>query len=53
MKLTTYPNPTVEKATIEYTLEKESRNITLALYDNKGAKVIEKEYSAQGAGLIK
>jgi hypothetical protein len=53
MKLTTYPNPSVEKATIEYTLEKNSNHVSLVLYDQEGGKVIDKEYTSQSAGTYK
>lgn len=53
MKLTTYPNPAVERATIEYTLEKNSNKVGLIVFDQKGRKVIEKGYNSQVAGTYK
>lgn len=53
MKLTTYPNPVVDKATIEYTLEKNSANVKLVVLDATGKKVIDNSYSNQTAGIYK
>lgn len=53
MKLTTYPNPTTERATIEYTLEKNSNKVSLVVFDQAGRKVIEKAYDSQSAGTYK
>lgn len=53
MKLTTYPNPAVESATIEYTLEKNSNNVEVTVFDQSGRKVVEKAYGAQAAGTYK
>ncbi len=53
MKLTTYPNPSVEKATVEYTLEKNSNKVSLVLYDQNGGKIVDKEYDTQAAGTYK
>lgn len=53
MKLTTYPNPAVDKTTIEYSLEKDSKNVALIVYDQTGRKVLENKYDAQSAGNYK
>lgn len=53
MKLTTYPNPSVEKATIEYTLETNSNKVSLVVFDQAGRKIIEKAYDSQSAGTYK
>lgn len=53
MKLTTYPNPSVERATVEYTLEKNSNKVSLIVFDQVGRKVIEKMYDSQAAGTYK
>lgn len=53
MKLTTYPNPVVSKATIEYTLEKASDNVSLFVFDQSGKKVVNNSYSKQDAGTYK
>lgn len=53
MKLTTYPNPSVERATIEYTLEKNSDNVSLVVTDIKGRIISENNYSSQAAGSYK
>ncbi|MCW3084559.1 MAG: Pectinesterase [Bacteroidetes bacterium] len=53
MKLTTYPNPTVDKATVEYTLEKGSNNVTLVVYDQVGRKIANNTYGHQDAGTYK
>ncbi len=53
MKLTTYPNPSVDKATIEYTLEKNSKNVSLIVFDEKGSKIVNNVYSDQSAGTYK
>lgn len=53
MKLTTYPNPAVEKAVIEYTLEKNSSNVSLLVFDKAGHKLIDNNYSNQNSGTYK
>lgn len=53
MKLTTYPNPAAEKTTIEYALEKDSKNVALVVYDQTGRKVLENKYDEQTAGTYK
>ena len=53
MKLTTYPNPSVEKAVIEYTLEKNSSNVSLVVYDITGKKMLDNSYNNQNAGTYK
>lgn len=53
MKLTTYPNPAADKATIEYTLEKDSKDVALTVFDQTGRKVLEKKYDNQSAGTYK
>lgn len=50
MKLSAYPNPAVEKATIEYVLEKNSTMVSLIVFDKTGRKVIERNYNSQSAG---
>jgi hypothetical protein len=53
MKLTAYPNPSVERATIEYTLEKNSNNVSLVVTDIKGRVITENKYASQSAGTYK
>ena len=53
MKLTTYPNPTTDHATIEYTLEKNSNGVSLVVFDQHGRKVVNNNYSNQSAGTYK
>jgi hypothetical protein len=53
MKMTTYPNPASSNSTIEYTLEKDSKNVALYVYDMTGRKVIENKYEEQTAGTYK
>ncbi len=53
MKLNVYPNPSVEKAEIEYTLEKNSNLVSVVVFDQAGRKVIEKAYDSQSAGTYK
>lgn len=51
MKLTAYPNPAVnEKITIEYTLEKNSNNVCIFIFDQTGCRLIGKHYNDQSAG---
>lgn len=53
MKLTTYPNPTVDKATIEYTLENASKDVAITVFDKSGRKVLVQNYDNQAAGTYK
>jgi len=53
MKLTTYPNPAVEQVTVEYTLEQNSDNVSLLVFDQSGRKIVENKYSQQNAGTYK
>lgn len=53
MKLTTYPNPAVEKATIEYTLEKNANNVSVFVFDKSGRRILEKNFNTQNAGTYK
>ncbi len=53
MKLTTYPNPAVEKATIEYTLEKNANNVSVLVFDKSGRRILEKNFNTQNAGTYK
>jgi hypothetical protein len=48
-----YPNPTKDVATIAYSLEKNSDNVSLLVLDGKGAKVYEQAYGTQSAGDYK
>ncbi len=50
MKLTTYPNPSVDNAVIEYSLEKNSKNVALLIIDPSGKKIIENQYGNQPSG---
>jgi hypothetical protein len=53
MKLTTFPNPASDKATIEYALQKDSKDVAVVVYDQTGRKVMEKKYDEQAAGSYK
>lgn len=53
MKLTTYPNPAVETATVEYTLENNSNGVSLLVFNQAGQKVMENNYNQQSAGNYK
>ncbi|MDQ3047693.1 MAG: T9SS type A sorting domain-containing protein [Bacteroidota bacterium] len=53
MKLTTYPNPASVNSKIEYTLEKDSRNVSITVFDQAGRKVLENKYDEQSAGSYK
>lgn len=53
MKLTNYPNPAVSNTTIEYTLENNSKNVKLVVWDAKGRVVVENKYDSQNAGTYK
>ena len=48
-----YPNPTKDLATIVYSLEKASDNVTLTVFDITGKKVLNETYGAQAAGEYK
>lgn len=50
MKLSAYPNPAADKAVISYTLEKNSSNVSLVVFDQTGRKVLENKYDEQAAG---
>ena len=53
MKLTAYPTPANDHATIEYTLEKNSSNVSLTVFDLLGKEISLKEAGAQAAGTYK
>lgn len=53
MKLTTYPNPAVNNVTIEYTLEKDAKNVKLMIIDPQGKKIMDNSYGAQASGAHK
>lgn len=53
MKLTNYPNPAVNNTTIEYSLEKNSSNVTLVVFDKSGRKVLDSNYGSQTQGTYK
>ena len=53
MKLTTYPNPTTQNVTIEYTLEKNASTVKLMVINSAGQSVINNTYNAQSAGTYK
>ncbi len=53
MKLTTYPNPAVNNVTVEYTLEKDAKNVKLFVVDPAGRKIIDNSYGSQSAGTYK
>lgn len=48
-----YPNPSTDKATIEYALENDSKAVALVVYDAKGQKVFDQSYGNQAAGSYK
>ena len=48
-----YPNPSSDKATISYSLEKASSNVSLVVYDAKGQQVYNQAYGNQEAGDYK
>lgn len=45
-----FPNPATTNATINYSLEKDSKNISLVVYDLTGKKVFNENYANQAAG---
>ncbi|MBA3704488.1 MAG: T9SS type A sorting domain-containing protein [Bacteroidetes bacterium] len=53
IKLTTYPNPSIDKAIIEYTLEKSANKVTLSVFDEQGSKIVSNEYGSQASGTYK
>lgn len=53
MKLAAYPTPATDHATIEYTLEKNSNNVSLKVFDLLGKEIVLKEAGAQAAGTYK
>jgi len=53
VKMNAYPNPATENTTIEYTLEKNSTNVGLTVFDQTGRKVMENSYNDQAAGVYK
>ncbi len=53
MKLSAYPNPTVDNVTIEYALDKAVNNVTLNVFNEAGQEVLVKSYSSQTAGVYK
>lgn len=48
-----YPNPTKDVATISYSLEKESNNVSLTVYNVVGTKVYSESFGTQAAGDYK
>jgi len=50
MKLSTYPNPASVNTTIEYSLENNSKNVSVTVYEIHGGKVVENVYGDQSAG---
>lgn len=48
-----YPNPTKDVATIAYSLENASKNVSLVVLDAKGQKVYDEAYGNQEAGEYK
>lgn len=48
-----YPNPTKDVATISYSLEKESNNVSLDVYNVHGQKVYGEKFGTQQAGDYK
>lgn len=53
MKLTTFPNPAVNSTVIEYTLEENSKNVSIVVFDLTGRKLINNVYEEQNAGTYK
>ena len=53
MKLTTYPNPTTQNVTIEYTLQKDAPSVKLMVMNSAGQEVINNTYTSQSAGTYK
>ncbi len=53
MKLTTYPNPSVNNVTVEYELQKNAKNVRLFIIDPAGRKILDNSYGAQSAGSYK
>ena len=51
MKLSTYPNPSLDQVTIEYSLEKNSKNVSLWVIDPTGKKLMEQNYGEQSSGV--
>ncbi len=51
MKLSTnYPNPAFGNTTINYSLEKDSKNVSLVVYDLTGKKLFDENYNDQKTG---
>lgn len=48
-----YPNPSTDKATIEYALENDAKDVSLVIYDAVGKKVFDQSYGNQQAGGYK
>lgn len=53
MKLTNYPNPAIDNTVVDYTLEKDSKNVSIVVRNQSGAKVIENKFNDQTAGNYK
>ncbi|MFL5765247.1 MAG: T9SS type A sorting domain-containing protein [Bacteroidia bacterium] len=53
IKMTTYPNPAVDNVTIEYTLQKDAKNVTMFIMDPNGRKIMNNAYIGQSAGTYK
>lgn len=45
-----FPNPAIETATIQYSLEKNANNVSLVILDANGRKVFEEKYNSQASG---
>lgn len=48
-----YPNPSTDVATISYSLENDSKNVSLIVFDSKGSIVFEQNNGTQTAGDYK
>jgi hypothetical protein len=48
-----YPNPASDVATLEYSFEKESNNVSVIVYDIRGTKVFEEKQGTLAAGSHK
>ncbi len=53
MKLTASPNPAVNSTVVEYSLEQNSKNVSLVVYDLTGRKLINNVFENQSAGTYK
>lgn len=48
-----YPNPAIDNATLEFSLEKDSKNVSVVVYDARGNKVYDQPAQDQAAGTYK